>query len=110
MVAARTGCSMSCSENTTSFNIAFCQTPVGLSTFSVCLEGLRVDNPELAAPSPKEKNRDRKGCDTYTSGTHNRFLIVSGLNILYVPGPNMSRVRRFPAKIPDISIESLDES
>ena len=37
-------------------------------------ERLCVSNPELAAPSPKKKYRDRLGRGTYTNGTSNRFL------------------------------------
>ena len=39
-----------------------------------CWEGLCVGNPELVAPHPKKKYRDRLGCGTYKNGTYNRFL------------------------------------
>ena len=43
-----------------SFKIPFCQTLV-VSAIVLCLEGLCIGNPKLAAPSPKNKFRDRLG-------------------------------------------------
>ena len=65
------------SENAASSQIPFCQTPVGLSIFVLCLEGLCIGNPELAAPNP------RKSTETGWGGAlvHTEPMIAS-----WVPG------------------------
>ena len=41
-----------------------------LSALVLSLEGLCIGYPELAAPSPKIKCRDRLGCGTYADGRY----------------------------------------